>query len=172
MSQFFSRSQKARTPQRHIESKGNLHGKAIKGIVVCSDCKHVFYKKEWKHPREIVERTSTKEVHYSVCPACNMQKHNLFEGEIIIQDVPSHIELELSNLISAYGRRAMNSDSQHRILRVIKYGQRTFRVLTSENQLAVRLAKKITEVFRGVTKLHFSHGSGRYEVEHAKLSFI
>lgn len=172
MSHFFARTNNLRQPQRHADPKHNQYGKAHKGLTVCKDCKHIFFKKEWKHPEQFRELPKNLEVHYSLCPACAMAHHNLFEGEIVIQDVPQKVETELTNLISAYANRAMQKDSQHRVLKILKLGQRGFRVLTTENQLAVKLAKKIKDVFRGCTNLHISHGSEPYEVDRVRLAFV
>lgn len=176
MSKHFAHTNTLRQPQRHAEPKHNdhnVHGdRAHKGLTVCSDCKHIFFKKEWIHPEEFKGEPNNLEVHYSQCPACFMAAKNLFEGEVVINDVPQKVESELRNLISAYGRRAMFRDSQHRILKIVNIGKATLRIVTSENQLAVKLAKKISTVFRGITKIHISHRSEPFEVERVRLSFV
>lgn len=169
----FVSTMKNRTPARHAEPKHNQFGKAQKGAAICKQCMHISYRKEWLHPRFASKKAleeADKSNNFILCPACLMSEQHLFEGEVLIQKVPAHYEQELVNLINAYGKRAVFRDSQHRVLGIEKNGL-DYRVTTTENQLAARLAKKIREVFSGITNFKISHSREPYAVERAVLMF-
>lgn len=169
--QLLLKSHRIIIPKRHSESKHNQYGgRARKGGVVCKECQHIYYKKSWMHPSSLKVWKHGMPWRRSICPACSMKMENLYEGEIIIFRVPSELQKSLLNLIHAFGTRAALRDSQHRLLEVNnKYD--TFRVTTTENQLAVKLAKKIAEVFRGLILIRISHSKEPYEVDRVRLSF-
>jgi len=77
---------------------------------------------------------------------------------------------ELANLIHSYGRKSYLRDPQDRLVSVRQQGD-TMEVTMTDNQLAVRLAKKIKEVFSKVT-LAISHSGEQYESQFARLRFI
>lgn len=166
-------SKTRRTPERHADAKHNKEGKAQKGAAICKECMHILYRKEWVHPRYASKKAldeANKSKRFVICPACSMKKYNLYEGEVLVHQVPEKYEQELVNLINAYGKRSLVQDSQHRILKVEKRGV-SYRVTTSENQLAAKLAKKIKEVFRSISDLRISHSKEPYAVERAVLIF-
>ncbi len=160
-------------PARHAEPKHTQNGRAKKGAAICRSCMHIFYQKQWVHPKfashKVLEEAN-KSKHVMLCPACLMSEQHLYEGEVLIHQVPEHYEKELVNLINAYGRRAVVQDSQHRVIAVEKKGL-SYRVTTTENQLAAKLAKKIKEVFKGISDLRILHSKAPYAVERAVLIF-
>ena len=98
-----------------------------------------------------------------------MIKNKLFEGELVIEGVPKESREELVNLINNFGAQAINKDPQDRIITIKKIAG-GFRVTTTENQMATRLAKKITSTFKTM-KATFSHSREPYEVSRVKVSF-
>ena len=170
------KSQRSRALPRHTEPKGDAtNGKAHKGATICKGCMHILYRKSWMHPKHASHKTleeANKSKTTTLCPACTMATRHLYEGEIVIQGVPEKFQMELTNLIHSYSRKAVDRDSQHRVLEFKKTSSTTYRITTSENQLAVRLAKKITEVFRGMINFYISHSREPYEIGRVRLAFI
>ena len=100
-----------------------------------------------------------------------MIKNKQYEGEVIIKNVPEKYEVELINLIVSYNERAQKRDPQDRVITVEKYKE-GYRFTTTENQLAVRLAKKIQSTFgKSRVDMHVSYSAEPYEVDRALLTF-
>ena len=99
-----------------------------------------------------------------------MIENNLYEGELIIEKIPQKYTEEVFNLVRAYEKRAKIRDPQDRIS-LIERKPGGFRVLTTENQLAKKLAKKIKEVFNSV-EVVVSFSKEPYEVCRVKVIFI
>ena len=78
---------------------------------------------------------------FSLCPACEMIKNRQFEGEIIIKNIPVKIKSDLINLAKTFSKRAFERDPMDRLID-IKETKDGLRITTTENQLAVKLAKK------------------------------
>jgi len=106
----------------------------------------VLFKKEWHHPdSKLLEQARLgwkKGVRFTTCPACMMIKNHTYEGEVIIRNIPKKFEGELFRLITAYCTRATKRDPQDRVI-AIKKQRGGYRVTTTEDELAVKLAKKI-----------------------------
>ncbi len=145
-------------------------GRERGGLEICPTCLNIHFKKKWHHPGDAGaaslknNRTSLK-----VCPACAMIKRHTFEGELWIRDVPERLKQDLRNLIVAYGERATQKDPQDRIIN-IENQPGGYRVTTTENQLAVKLGKKIKDVFRSVG-LKINHTREPAEVSRVNLRF-
>ena len=77
---------------------------------------------------------------------------------------------ELSNLVYSYGRKAFERDPQDRLVAVTQRGS-AMEVTTTNNQQAVRLAKKIRDVFSKVT-LAFSYSEEPYLTQFARMKFV
>lgn len=174
MAKIFRAPSTVKLPQRKQESQHDQYGgKSRKGFEVCRYCQNILFKKEWHHAdskklKEIED--SKKEIHTSVCPACKMIKGNVWEGEIIIENTPvKHID-ELLRLITAYGDRAEKKDPQDRIIETKKEKGR-YIVKMTENQMAVKLAKKIKQTFKKVD-LNISYSKEPYEVSRVVVTFI
>ena len=103
-----------------------------------------------------------------------MIKSNKYEGEIRIYKAPSGIKKGIKDLIRNYGKRAFQDDPMDRVISVEDVtlrGQGKFMsIRTTENQLAKRLAKKISEVYRGKFELSISH-SKKEDTARAILTF-
>jgi len=118
-----------------------------------------------------------KRVKFVFCPACQMIKNKKYEGEIILGNVPEKIKKDIETLAENFGERAATADPMDRVISIkeekIKRvtakrkrgagsrkefeGQRNIRILTTENQLAQRIAQKINEIFGGKLSLLISH---------------
>ena len=98
-----------------------------------------------------------------------MIEERAFEGEILIEEFPTHHRKELLRLARKFGERAMKRDPQDRIIK-IEETEKGYRITTTENQLADRLAKKIKDVFNTVD-IHFSYSSGPEEVDRIHIIF-
>ncbi len=172
MAKVFQKGGGVKLPQRHKEAQHGEYGDAHRGITVCERCNNVLFKKEWHHSGDkLLEqlRIAEKGVSFTLCPACRMVTDNLFEGEVLIENIPEKYESELLRLIAAYGRRAVGIDPQHRIIRTDRT-KKGLRVITTENQLAVRLGKKIRDVFKKV-KLHIAYSAEPAEVDQVRAVF-
>jgi len=149
--------------------------KAKKGLKVCKSCQAVFYKKSWHHPgpeQSMVQDKShlkpkTYNLKPSLCPACQMIKNHQFEGEIAITNFSENYPQELINLIKNFCQRAYEIDSMDRLIGIKKTKDGLI-ITTTENQLAVKLAKKIKDVFKKV-QIKISYSSEPSEVVHIKL---
>ena len=105
--------------KKKSELQGNEYGKAGKGIIVCEVCHDVYFKKGWHKPGSgplTDTKLSGTGVHFALCPACQMQKGRLYGGKLTITNIPSETREELFNLISGFGRRALERNPQDRIM--------------------------------------------------------
>jgi chlorite dismutase len=72
-------------------------------------------------------------------------------------------------LVEAFGRRAKQKDNQHRIIS-IKKNKSDLVITTTENQLAVKIAKKIKNTFKK-TDIKISYSPAPSDVVYIKLDF-
>ncbi len=148
------------------------YGKTKKGMQACKKCRAYFYKKSWHHDLPGVKKGERRilPVFASVlCPACQMIQNRQYEGKVIVEGAPAHFLEEIINLINAYGARAYRSDTQHRIIKV-QTTKAGIVVTTTENQLAIKLAKKIKATFHAA-KLMVIHLKDPSDVELARVIF-
>lgn len=130
-------------------------GKGKKDLLICKECNAVYFYKSWHHRLEDYPYLKeTKNLKFTLCPACQMIKEKRFEGEVIVKNVSLKIKTNLINLIKNFGKEAFKKDPQDRVISIIDSGSQ-LRILTTENQLAQRLAKKIGQVFKG--EISISH---------------
>lgn len=129
------------------------------GLIFCDICNAVYYKKSWHHAlgTELKKIKETAPIRFTQCIACAMITRGEFEGEIIIENSTEKIRTELLPLIKSFCKRAYEHDPMDRLIAIKKEGG-VLRVTTTENQLAVRLTKKIKEVFKKgeVVTIHYS----------------
>ena len=152
-----------RTEAREI-SKGKS------GLVFCKACEAVYYKKSWhRNLRDYKNLKENLAVKFSLCPACEMIKNRQFEGEIIIENVPAKIKSDLINLAKAFSKRAFERDPMDRLID-IKETKEELRITMTENQLAVRLAKKIKETFKKA-ELKITYSPEPSDMVYIKLTF-
>lgn len=119
--------------------------------------------------RQNLARGVLKNKIFQRCGACQMIKNKQFEGEIIIKNPPAKNFRELVNLVKAFSRRAYERDPMDRLIE-IKNADGELRITATENHLAVKLAKKIQQVFKpSTTKISYS--SSPSDVVYIKLEF-
>lgn len=125
------------------------------------------FSKKWHHSIDALNthHKPTLQVHNkALCRACNMIQDHLFEGALFIEECLERHKEVLLRLIHDFGTLAQEIDPQHRIINMDKIKQKAYRVTTTENQLAARLAKKIKEVFKTV-EVHLPHSKEPYKVD-------
>lgn len=123
------------------------------GLVFCKKCDCVFYKKSWhRNLRNYKNLKENLPVNHSLCPACRMLKNKQFEGEIIIKNAPLKIVNDLKHLTESFCKKAFKRDPMDRLIeiedKIPRKSASVIRITTTENQLAVKLAKKIKETFK------------------------
>ncbi|MEK9154529.1 MAG: hypothetical protein AAB596_00410 [Patescibacteria group bacterium] len=144
-------------------------GKA--GLVLCRDCGASYYKKYWHHNlRNYKNPKEDALVRFSVCPACKMIENRQFEGKIVVENIPAKILSDLTNLAENFCRKAYLSDPLDRLIKIKKIKEGVLEITTTENQLAVRLAKKIKETFKK-DKNEISYSPRPSDVVYVKISF-
>ncbi len=150
--------------ETHEFSKGKS------GLVICEKCDAVYYKKSWhRNLRDYKDLKENLGVKFSLCPACEMIKNRQFEGEIIIKNIPVKIKSDLINLAKTFSKRAFERDLMDRLID-IKETKDGLRITTTENQLAVKLAKKIKETFKKA-ELKITYSPAPSDVVYVKLVF-
>lgn len=137
-------------------------------ILVCKKCGAFYWYKSWHHRlSDYPELKQSKRIKFAFCPTCQMIKDKKYEGEIILEAVPRDFKEDIENLVKNYGERAFEADPMDRIISIKEKrvkrvtakrkrgavsrkefkGLEDIRILTTENQLAKRLAKKINEIY-------------------------
>lgn len=140
-------------PRRQRSKKDEQEfGLAKKEFIICPNCESVFFDKAWHHSLEEDAKhlTDRKNIRFKICPACRMEKDRTFEGELVISLSKEKLaeKNEIINVIKNSDEQARAHDPMDRIL-WIEYKGNEIRVLTSENQLAVRMGKKLESAFKG-----------------------
>ncbi|MBU1045996.1 hypothetical protein KJ616_02650 [Patescibacteria group bacterium] len=131
-------------------------GKSKKSVLACEKCNAVFWQKSWRHNMEGIPESDRENVQSAFCPACRMLAEDRYEGEIIIENVPEEKKEEIENLISNFSEAAFEKDPMDRIISIQTVAKGMLRVLTTENQMAQQLAKKIKQTFKGKTSFMYS----------------
>lgn len=165
MNKIFRRTSSIKLPLRGRESQNEENGRAHKGVTECPLCHNVNFKKKWSTSLLEIEKISKKKLTISrkeICPACKEIKEHLFAGELFVEKFPERCKIELLNLIHNFGETAIEIDPQDRIIK-IEENTIGYRILTSENQLVNRLAKKIKEAFKNV-EVKISHSQEPFRV--------
>ncbi len=131
------------------QERSKLPRPALSNYGVCGECGAVYFNKSWHHINSLIKHKIARpkllwQVH---CPACKMAEDNSYEGEIVLENVPKHLQSELYHMITAYSRRAYEEDCQHRIIKINKADSRTWKITLTQKQLTERLARKIHDVF-------------------------
>ena len=152
MAHIFRKTSSKKLPQPNREAKNEDYWREHKGIVKCPKCGNVHLKKRWYSSEEDlrgrlkIEKLGIAEK--KLCRACKMIEERAFEGEILIEEFPTHHRKELLRLARKFGERAMKRDPQDRIIKIEDKGK-DIRILTSENQLAVSIGKQVDSAFKG-----------------------
>jgi hypothetical protein len=131
-------------------------GPGKRDFIVCPECEAVYYHKSWHHgmegavkdqmPEEFADKHGIK---FRTCPACQMKKDKVYEGEVIIRVGKSGgVKSDILNAVKNSDKQAQDRDPMDRVLWIDDRGSEV-RVYTSENQLAVKIGKKINSAFKG-----------------------
>ena len=147
-------------------------------ILICKSCGIFYWYKSWHHCLEnYAKLKKSKNIKFTLCPACQMIKDKKYEGEIIIENVREEIKDQLKILIENFGKRAFKKDPLDRVISIKEkkvrrptnarkrgaisrkefIGMLDIRVLTTENQLAQKLANKIKQIYGKKSKTSISH---------------
>ncbi|MEK7143715.1 MAG: NMD3-related protein [Patescibacteria group bacterium] len=155
-------------PPRRREEHEIPKGKS--GLIFCRKCNIVYYKKSWHHNlRSHKKIQEDLAIGFTICPACEMIKNKQFEGEIIVQNAPPKIIGDLTRLVEKFGQRAYKRDPLDRLIE-IKNVKEGIKITTTENQLAVKIAKKIKDVFKKI-KIKITYSPAPSDVAYIKLMF-
>lgn len=141
-----------------------------KGVVICPTCHNILFKKSWHSADNKRLAGLKKEAALILCPACTMIKDHTYEGEIVMLGIPPKYQTEMLHLVANFGAQATRRDPQDRIIE-IKETKGGYRALTTENQLAVKIAKKIKTTFNDIG-VDISFSKEPYEVARVKISSI
>lgn len=162
-----SKTANARYAPEHTEHE---FPKGVKGIVFCGTCGIAYYKKSWhRNLRYFKSFEKDMPVAFRTCPACQMIKNKQYEGMVRLVGVPKNLQGEVERLIRGYGERAEQRDPLDRVIGIKKVSN-GFEVTTTENQLAQKLARKITETFK-TARLAVSHSARPSDVAFITVTF-
>ncbi len=147
----------------HVLSRNVARERALvheeKGVLVCKMCHAVHFRKAWRHDDEFFRRWrefARVRVEETVCPACKLVRFHQYNGKIVFSDLPKYVIPELTNLIIAYGKRAWRNNPEDRVVEIVP-GDHALTVTTTEDQLAVRIAKKVRDAFKRFTiDIHYA----------------
>jgi len=124
-------------------------GPAKKDIIMCPACNAVYFEKSWHHYiEEYKHLNSEKDIKFELCPADEMKKKGLFEGQVTIENVPRGKGKDIINQVQNIGQRAYDRDVLDRILDFHYLGDK-IEIKTSENQLAISIGKEISDAHKG-----------------------
>ena len=141
-----------------------------KGVIVCPVCHSVYYKKSWHHPN-LNSKFKILNSKIQLCPACRMIEDKEFEGQLTISGFPPDLKMDLIQLIKNFCQRAFERDPMDRLIG-IKTESDGLTITTTENQLAVKLAKKIKEVFNKYkVQIKISYSPEPSDVAYIKINF-
>lgn len=133
---------------RKEESEFGLAGKEF---LACSDCGIFYYDKSW-HRSLLGERQEhlkeNRQFEFTLCPACKMKKDKVFEGEVVInlRDKRQATRDQVMNTIKNSDEQAQERDPLDKILWT-EEREDSIHIFTSENQLAVKIGKKLESSF-------------------------
>ena len=133
-------------PKKKTEHPEFRKGKSE--YILCPACYSVYYNKAWHHALSGDKHfKETKEARFVICPADKMIKEKEYEGQIIMENVPAVIKYDLFHLVENMAARAFHDDPMDRVISIKEKNGR-IEILTTENQLAQRIAMKIKESFK------------------------
>lgn len=153
-----------------LRHEGEEFGKGKRGLIICPDCKAVYFKKSWHH--SMVHFGGKKEdasVTFALCPADQMIKNGQYEGKVVVKNLAENFASEVINLIKNTADIAFENDPMDRLISVKKEGKDLV-ALTTENELAVKIAKKIKDA-HAKAKVKISYFSEPSDVSLAVVEF-
>jgi hypothetical protein len=144
-------------------------GSGKKGVVICPNCKAAYYKKSWHHDIAHLEGKEDMPVTFMLCPADQMIKNKQYEGKVIVKNLPKEMEADVANLIKNAGFSAFEKEPMHRLISIEKVKGELI-TLTTENELAASIAKKIGSAYKK-TGVKISFGREPSDVAIAVVEF-
>ena len=146
-------------------------GAGKKDLLVCPKCGAYYFKKSWHHGFDVfLAKNKNIPVKKILCPADQMIKMGVWEGEVIIENIPSKDKNELIALIKNFCQRGFERDPLDRLISITeKKGNIIAR--TIENQLAQKLGRKIKEVFKKVS-MKVLHSKEPDDLTEVRIKFI
>ena len=145
--------------------------KGAKGILVCTICGALYFKKSWNHQISIEgEKEEAVLIRKTMCPACRMIENKEFEGELIVSNIPKKHFDEVVKIIEDTGVKAYQRDTQHRLIG-IQTDNNSLRATTTENQLAVEMSRKIKDAFKGKVEEKISYSPDPSDAVYIKIVF-
>ena len=138
------------------------HGPQAKGIVMCTECHAYYYEKAWHNSLDKFlgdkdpDKFAEQEVSFASCPACKMKKARAFEGEIVIKLHDASHREDIMNTVHNSDEQARDKNPMDRVLWISDKGD-AIHVFTSDNQLAVKIGKKLDSSLKG-GKLDIKYG--------------
>lgn len=154
--------------RRHQRSRKeeSEFGLGRKEFLKCSDCGLVYFDKSWH--RSLLEEKSEhlkedRQFKFTLCPACKMKKDKIFEGEVVIKLKVQGLKVksDILNAVKNSDQQGQDWDPLDRVLWTDDNGDE-IKIYTSENQLAVKIGKK----------LHSSFPGGKLEIQHSGEDII
>jgi len=144
-------------------------GGGKQGVILCPVCKAAYYKKSWHHDIAHFAGKEDVSVKFMLCPADQMIKNRQYEGKIVVKNLPKDLEAEVANLIKNAGFSAFEKEPMHRLISIEKVKGELV-VLTTENELAASIAKKIVAAHKKA-KVKISFGREPSDVAMAVVEF-
>ena len=148
-------------------------GAGKKDLLVCSKCGAYYFKKSWHHGFDVFlakKENRNIPVKKMLCPADQMIKMGVWEGEVIIENIPSNDKNELVALIKNFCQRGFERDPLDRLISITE-GKGSIVARITENQLAQKLGKKIKEVFKKVS-MKILHSKEPNDLTEVRIKFI
>ena len=143
-----------------------------KGILICPEDDSYYFKKSWHNGRRaFLNRRENHDLSFRkvLCPADNMITKGLWEGKVIIENLPKDKLTEIKNLIRNFDKIAQAKDTLDRVIKVDSEKGNLI-VTTTENQMAHKLAKKIHDAFKKVSlKTSYQKPPGDAEIVWVKF---
>lgn len=144
-------------------------GPGKKDVLLCPKCGAVYWNKSWHNDFHKYKDKSDFNIKEEVCPACQMIQENRFEGEIRISDIPDQYKEDLKNMVDNMDQTAQEKDPLDRVIDIEDQSSQ-MRITTTENQLAVQIAKKINKAFP-VADLDINYSDSRSKLARVKVVF-
>ncbi|MFH1837882.1 MAG: hypothetical protein ABH808_00045 [Candidatus Kuenenbacteria bacterium] len=143
----------------------NEFTKGLGEIILCQKCKAIYYEKCWHKDLNFLKgKDKIKHTKKGLCTACKWTKANLAEGVIILNLENEFKEKEILNLVKNVETRAQLRDPEDRVIKINKEKNKII-ILTSENQLALSIAKQIKRAFKGELEIKWSHNEDVVRIE-------
>lgn len=121
------------------------------GSVRCPNCHAAYFDGHW-HRAGAAEPAPNRRGGEKLCDACQIERgaHGAVGavGELRIRMIPPMIREQVLQTIRNVGTEALRRDPEERIIAIAQDGDGLL-VTTTENQLVVRIGKKLDSAFKG-----------------------